>query len=120
MKFRAYVRKSSAGMPVSSTSASIVRKGNGNSTGVVHCTTCSASSTSKSLVSNKTVEVHGETTAGYCNKSSGCSSERLKHNKRKAPRGAPRRLMKNRTLHVARECAAVDSISVPSDGFLPG
>ena len=26
--------------------------------------------------------------------------------------------MKNRTLHVARECAAVDSISVPSDGFL--
>jgi len=28
--------------------------------------------------------------------------------------------MKNRTLHVARECAAVDSISVPSGGFLPG
>ena len=26
--------------------------------------------------------------------------------------------MKNRTVHVARECAAVDSISVPSDGFL--
>ena len=70
------------------------------------------------MVSNKTVEVHGETVAGDCNNSSGCCPRRLKHNKRKPPRTAARRLMKNRTVHVARECAAVDSISVPSDGFL--
>ena len=78
----------------------MVRKGKGNSTGLVECTSFSTSSTSKSLVSNKTVEVHGETTAGECHNSSGCCPRWLKRNKKKPPRTVPRRLMKNCALQV--------------------